>query len=156
MACADNITTAQIEKINKLIAGPGPILSRMNQVLQELTDSKLLTMNLLKPSAVLCHPDNRGKLGLNAFDVHIKGKKVLAVGADLNELRGAVCFEMSPAPAKRTKQIDFNRKMIEGSQGYLAPIDGTEKVLSVGGGAHRRILQSHVGWMQISFQLLAQ
>ena len=156
MACSKVEGPLRIAKVNKLIAGPGPILSRMNQVLEDLEDMKLLTVAVLKPKAVLCHPDNRGRLGLNAFDCHIKGNKVLAVGTDLNELRGAVCIEMSPNIEKRAKQIEFNRKLIEGSQGYLAPIDGTEKVLSIGGGAHRRILQSHAGWMQISLHVLGQ
>ena len=52
MACSKVEDPLRIAKVNKLIAGPGPILSRMNQVLENLEDIKLLTVAVLKPKAV--------------------------------------------------------------------------------------------------------
>ena len=52
MACSKVEDPLRIAKVNKLIAGPGPTLSRMNQVLENLEDIKLLTVAVLKPKAV--------------------------------------------------------------------------------------------------------
>ena len=59
---------------------------------------------------------------------------IVRVGADKNKPREAVCFEMSPGPAKKKLQLDFNRKLVAASSGMLAPVSGSERYLSVGCG----------------------
>ena len=50
---------------------------------------------------MLCHPENRAGLMINAHDAHRKGSKVKHAGSNLKELHDAVCMEMSSDPAPR-------------------------------------------------------
>lgn len=48
----------------------------------------------MKPEAVLVHPKNRGGLLINPHNAHRNGSHICRVGANVQELHGAVCFEM--------------------------------------------------------------
>ena len=48
---------------------------------------------------VLCHPENRSRILINAHDAHRKASKVKHAGADLKALHDAVCMELSSDPA---------------------------------------------------------
>ena len=88
----------------------------------------------LHPSEVGVHPSNRGTFGLNGYNCHRNGNEIDVVGCDVNELSKAMAFEVSGLPADRAKQLAFNKKVIDGSSGLLAPLCGREGYLSVGTG----------------------
>ena len=117
-----------------LIDSDGPILSRMEEVMAILAKENLCTKLVLPASSVLVHPDNRGTLGINPFDCHRLGSEIKALGADLKEVRYAVCIELSRHRDLRHAQVSYNCDLVAASGGLLAPVTGREKVLSVGGG----------------------
>ena len=111
-----------------------PILSRWEKAVDLLISNKMITKMMLLPTLVLCHPSNRAKLGLNPFEVHRVGVKVVKIGFSREELRGAVCIEISPDVQTSQSQVAFNFSLVDKSDGMLAPTTGEEKYLSLGGG----------------------
>ena len=99
-----------------------------------LTAENIIYKSFLKCTVVLCHMCNRGSLGLNAYNAHRNLAKITKVGANLAELHGAAVFEIPPNGVKRDEQLTFNQKLIDNSAGMLAPINGSERFVSVGAG----------------------
>ena len=87
----------------------------------------------MHPDNVLCHPCNRGGLGINAHNAHRTGAKVQAIGADMKQL-DTILFSMQAAGEVRTKQIKFNEEQVKIAEGMLAPVNGRELYTSVSGG----------------------
>ncbi len=54
------------------------------------------------------HPKNRGGMMLNGFNAQANASKVQRVGANRDELHGAVVIEMNPFPSQKQAQIDAN------------------------------------------------
>ena len=111
-----------------------PILSRYLQIMDILEKDNMVSVLFLHSSAVMTHPANRGKLGLNPHNVHLLGKRVKDIGADSAELHGAVAFEMSNDATVHMDQLQFNQDLVKVSDGLLSPLTGKGKYLSVGGG----------------------
>jgi hypothetical protein len=106
---------------------------------QKLSDSRslLLRNNLaeyrkLPPSKILVHKSNRGGRMLGFHDVHAKGATMLKVGVRLEKISDAEAFELSPDSAIREEHLKKNRQLVEASDGCLAPVTGTETMISVG------------------------
>jgi hypothetical protein len=89
---------------------------------------------VLQVSMLLCHPRNRDKFGLNAFEAHRLGKRIANIGFRVSELVNCTCIEVDPTDAQYETQLDFNRKLVAAAGGLLAEIRGTEKYLTLGGG----------------------
>ena len=70
-------------------------------------------------------------LGVNPHDAHEIIAKVKRIGADIEHLRKATAFELSPFPEEQQAQRNFNVKLVERSGGLLAPISGEERLLTV-------------------------
>ena len=124
-----------VDEVNAILSqspkAVGPI-TQWNQALEVLMDAKIAYVVENVPSGLLMvHPDNRSKLGVNAFNVHRVGRYIKRVGADLNELRKATAFELCPIDPKRSVQLDFNQQLVDKSAGMLAPLSGGERYLSV-------------------------
>lgn len=112
----------------------GPI-TQWGQVLELLQEAKIAyEVDEVNPTLLLVHPDNRSKLGVNAFNAHRVGAYIKRVGADPQELKKATAFELCPLEPKRSQQIEFNRVLVDRSSGMLAPLSGGERYLSVGCG----------------------
>ena len=123
------------EDVQKLIGAKSqPILSRLSAIFEILREANLKNTMKLKPELVMCHPANRGKLGLNAYNAHRTGKFVKNIGAKIEELLGAVCIGVASDPKRKAEQTSFNLKLVECSAGLLSPTTGAEKFCSVGGG----------------------
>ena len=86
------------------------------------------------PKYFLTHIENRDKLMLNAKQVHNKGKVIANIGADRNQLSTAIAVEIAPSGPTRVANLEANRKLIEKSNGLLAPMNGQELYLSLGCG----------------------
>ena len=63
---------------------------------------------------------------MQPFEVHKKGEMIVKNGADLGLLASSVCFELSPAEAKRQEQMNFNQALVNASDGLLH-FSGKEK-----------------------------
>ena len=63
---------------------------------------------------------------MQPFEVHKKGEMIVKNGADLGLLASSVCFELSPAEAKRQEQMHFNQALVNASDGLLH-FSGKEK-----------------------------
>jgi hypothetical protein len=82
---------------------------------------------------VVVHPKNRGGTGINHHDVHSRGVAVnLGIGWDASETSSATAFEMSSIPEIKAQQISFNQAIVNGADGLLPPMNGSERLLSVG------------------------
>ena len=115
-----------VQKVQGIInrTGSGPV-NRFNQVLEVLLEQKIAyVVKDVSPDLMLVHPDNRSKLGVNAFDAHRVGAYIARVGADLQLLSKATAFEIAPADPQRSRQLDFNRSLVSRSAGMLAPVTG--------------------------------
>ena len=78
----------------------------------------------------MVQPLNRGGTGVNPYSCHRKGGAIVAAGADLQQLGGAIAFELSTDEETRQKQIDFNRAQASSSQGMLPHPNGQERFLT--------------------------
>ena len=120
-------------EVQKQIDGNGPILNRLEIACNLLREMNLLQELDVLPEKVLCHPCNRGGLGLNPHNAHRTGAKVQSIGADLKQL-DTYLFTMPPAGAVAAKHIKFNEELVSIAEGMLAPVNGHELYTSVAGG----------------------
>lgn len=97
----------------------GPV-NAYSQIMEKLKGAKIAyTAEDVSPTLVMVHPDNRGKLGLNAHNVHRNGAMLKKVGADRGLLTKATCFELHPMGPKRKQQLEYNQALIDSSNGIL-------------------------------------
>jgi hypothetical protein len=82
---------------------------------------------------LLVHEANRGKLEVNPFDSHRLGCTIKELGADEDELKYCVAFELKKKPEARAQQFAFNESLVSKSKGMLAPIKGNETHVGAGG-----------------------
>lgn len=108
------------------------ILDKFNGIVCVLEREKIIVDMILKPSQLMCHMDNRGGLGLNAYNAHRVGKEVMRVGVDESKLWNAYSFEISSDPTKRAEQFEFNKNLIRLANGLLAELTGLERCQTVG------------------------
>ena len=81
---------------------------------------------------LLPHPKNRSGIMINGFNSRANGSKVANVGANINELHGAVAIELSPFPDQQQHQIGANKKLADNSKGLIPPPNGDEEWLTLG------------------------
>ena len=130
----DPVPKACIDAVNAILTKDPKevgLLSKWNQVAEILTQHHLAWHSLIHPNQMLCHPSNRGKLGLNAAMAHRLILRIKTVGGDKRELARAVCWQLSTDPSKRDAQLVFNKELVSRSDGLLAPVVGTERFVSV-------------------------
>ena len=82
-----------------------PIGTIKKEFLGYLSDQKISYKARLHVCEILVHVKNRTGLMLNAHNAHRNGSQILRVGANRDELHGAVCFEMQPDPVRRQVRI---------------------------------------------------
>ena len=112
----------------------GPV-TQWNQALEALLKAKVAyVVEDVHPSLLLVHPENRSKLGVNAFNAHRIGAYIKRVGADLQELKKATAFELCPVDPHKSRQLEFNKNLVARSAGMLASLSGGERYLTVGCG----------------------
>ena len=125
------ITQQLVNTVQAIIDGPGGSLTKWKRVMAELHKVNIPYTQHLSISEVMVHPENRGGLGLNTFNVHENLRAIKEIGADREAVHRATCFEMAPVGPDREAQIAFNNQLIERSSGQLAPLSGKERVCSV-------------------------
>lgn len=116
-------------QVKAMMDGPLTINQKVNQVIDLLEAHGLAHKVVLRPSQILCHPDNRGGTMVSYHDAWSKGMAMLAVGIQTNLLQGSMAIEMSKDEAKRKVQISKNEQLIQEGIGHLAPLTGQERSL---------------------------
>ena len=111
-----------------------PILTVALEFLDFCEKNNLMYKDVLHSKFVLCHPKNRGSLGLNPYNCHLNLASVYRVGANPAELHGAVAIEISAKRGAKECEIRSNEQFVRLAGGLLAPLSGAERVLSVGCG----------------------
>ena len=107
-------------------------LSRWKAIVAVLMEAGIAVVRKLHPKDVLCHPQNRGGLGLNHYAAHRNGLHIKIAGGDLNELnKKASCIEIAPFGPTRDQALDFNKKLVQLSGGMFANVTEKEIVLSI-------------------------
>ena len=117
--------------VSQLLGSSLELNVKVSKVLTLLLEKGVAYKAMLEPGAVLCHPDNRGGLMLNPFDVHSKGAVMLKVGCRLEALQDACCFELAQDSGARELQFLRNCELVENSNGLLCPVSRKERYLSV-------------------------
>ena len=86
-----------------------PIYERTQSFFKFLeTVCKVGFKGVVHTNDILCHPENRSGLLINAHDAHRKASKVKHAGANLKALHDAVCMEMSSDPATHKDRATGN------------------------------------------------
>lgn len=101
-------------------------------ILKLLLDAKVAYKIRINCRFVLCHPLNRGGLGINVEDVHLILSEIWAAGWDSDEIR-AICTEISEE--SKGGIVEFNMQMVEDAIGKLAPVEpALARFASISGG----------------------
>ena len=97
----------------------------------------------VNPRFFLTHRHNRGGLMLSPHNAHRNATRLfLSKAADKKQLVNAVCFELPPSGETRAMHLDANEKLISRSNGFLAPITGDERYVTVGCGHPSHFVRS--------------
>ena len=128
-----------VDAVNKLLATPAKeqsIITSWKKILQLLFEANVMKQEkqLIHCKYILCHPKNRAGFMLNGFNAQANGVKVKRIGANREELHGAVVIELSPFPSERNLQIVSNEKVAGASKELIAPPSGQETHMSIGTG----------------------
>ncbi|CAE7191148.1 unnamed protein product [Symbiodinium necroappetens] len=123
---------AVVSMVNSLLQSDLPMLEKMQQLTKTLKANNLAWTQDIAPSACLVHPSNRAGQMLSVEDVWSKGVRIVSLGAQKNLLQGSVCIEVSHDVARKTEQLDANRRLVALSHGQLAPVRGDERFLTLG------------------------
>lgn len=109
------------------------INAKLDNALAILKKHGLATDMVLKPSSLLCHPQNRGGSMVNTFDVHRKGEHVVSTGLKHSLLAASsVCIEIARDPAARKEQMAKNQSCCDKASGLLGGVQGQEAYLTLG------------------------
>lgn len=131
LAAMSPISKQALDEISAIINMNLTPVATWNNVAVILERHGLIWEQHLPVEQIMVSTRNRAGLGVNAYNAHAVGSKILKVGADLKELGKATCFEMSPNANVRDEQVAFNRALVESSQGLLAPLTNQERYVSV-------------------------
>jgi hypothetical protein len=116
-----------------ILALPYPPLPVFNKFMKFLSNNNIsYKASDLNVKHMLVHPMNRDGAMVTPHDAHENLLRIKHIGADLKKLVDAVCVELARDKETRELQISANRCMCETSGGKLAPINNTERYLSIG------------------------
>ena len=118
-------------QVKAMMDGPLTINQKVNQVIDLLEAHGLAHKVVLRPSQILCHPDNRGGTMVSYHDAWTKGMAMLGVGIQISLLQGSIAIEMSKDEAKRKVQVSKNEQWFHEANGHLAPLSGQERSLPI-------------------------
>ena len=148
------LTSSAQADLEKILASDLGQLAKWQKIQKKLLDSDLAWYTVLSCDQLAVHPCNRGGSGVQPFEVHKKREMIVKNGADLGLLASSVCFELSPAEAKRQEQMHFNQALVNASGSASLLWQG--KVWHSGKKPHQPVCESHFAWRQDSRQLGGQ
>lgn len=106
-------------------------LTKFNECVKVLRQNMIVYTLTCLCCLFLVHPKNRGGLGINPHNSHKTMKTIKTTGGDRRQLKKAVAFEIQTVGKLREAQLAFNRKLIDESDGLMAPMNGKERFLTV-------------------------
>ena len=107
----------------------------LQQLLAALKEQNLMyEVECINPKSLLTHKEKRGGLLLSPHNVHRNAQRIRSSGADLKQLNNALCMELSPHGKLRDEHILRNQRLVERAGGLLAPVNGSERYLTLGCG----------------------
>ena len=125
-----------VKQVQQLLDTPPsevPITTTWKRIVQIFTLKNIIRgKRQLRCRQLLPHPKNRGGIMLNGFNCRATGSKVARVGANVDELHGAVCIEISPFANQAKQQYEANFKLAAQSKGLLPAPEGDEQFLTLG------------------------
>ncbi|CAE7837082.1 unnamed protein product [Symbiodinium sp. CCMP2592] len=121
-------------EVQTIMDGEMPLNSKTEAILACLENAGLASKQRLLPRHLLIHPDNRSQSMLSYHDVWSKGLAMSMVGFNIKLVEGTtIAFAMSTEPEKRAMQLAKNKALIDNAMGHLAPMNGSEGYLTIGG-----------------------
>ncbi|CAE7203788.1 unnamed protein product [Symbiodinium sp. CCMP2592] len=137
-----------VQEVEAMMSSTAPVNTKVDQIVQLLRTHGLAHDQVLTPSQILVHPENRGKSMVSYYDVWSKGSQMTSVGFQPKLLDGqTICTQMATAETKRLAQVQANRQLVSEAKGHLAPVSGQEGFLSLAGShsvAFLRCLQAGI------------
>ena len=107
----------------------------MDVLMSCLREHKLVySVSNIEPNFFLTHSSNRGGLLLSPHNVHRNAARIHAAGADMRQLTNAVCIELGVNSPVRWKHVAKNKALVDRADGLLAPVNGSERYVTVGCG----------------------
>ena len=94
----------------------------------------IYTVDKAHPKLFLTHGANRGGLLLSPHNVHRNAGRIHKCGADTKQLNNAFCIELAASGKTREAHFAKNEMLIKRAGGLLAPINGSERFISLGCG----------------------
>ena len=94
----------------------------------------LYVVERINAEFTLTHKANRGGLLLSPHNVHRNGSRIYQCGADLKQLTNALCMELAASGRVREEHLTKNALLIGRAAGLLAPINGSERYVTLGCG----------------------
>ena len=88
----------------------------------------------IKVEHFLVHKANRGGLLLSPHNCHRNASRIHKCGADLKQLTNALCMELATTGKTRQAHLDKHASLIKRAGGLLAPINGSERYVTLGCG----------------------
>ena len=123
-----------VGEVTSIMDGKLPIHQKVTQVPQILQDHGLSQKQMVAPTDILVHPQNRGGTMISHHDSWKKGLAMLSVGLQKDLLHGSICVQLCTDPEKRQSQIQKNQHLVHESNNSLAPVSGHES--NLGGRFH--------------------
>ena len=96
------LPSSVVEAVETVLKSQDGVMKKWGQVQEILLGAKLAYQQVFPPCLFMVHPLNRGGTGVNPYSCHRKGGAIVAAGADLQQLGGAVAFELSTDEATRS------------------------------------------------------
>ena len=124
-----------VKSVNDMISastGDSAIIASWKKMLVALKAERAVTLRVIHPLEVMCHPKNRGGLMLNGFRAHVNANRIMRIGANRDLLAGACAIKVSPFPYELEVRMHRNQGNSKMSNGLMAAPDGNEKFMSVG------------------------
>ena len=108
---------------------------QLQKLLECLRSHKFLySVDSINAKYFLAHKANRGGLLLSPHNVHRNAARIHRCGADLKQLNNALCMELAAHGAVREEHLAKNALLVERAAGLLAPINGSERYVTLGCG----------------------
>ena len=123
------VPPAIVQAVNDILDSSQPINQKLQKVIQKLDANNLVQRQILLPSQILCHPQNRGGTMLSFHDVWAKGTALTNVGIQKALLEDAICIQVAKDPVKRAQQVAKNQQLTDEAKGFLPPLASTEGFL---------------------------
>lgn len=106
-------------------------LAKWKKISAYLLEEKVMFQQQLTADELIIHPQNRGGMGVQVYNMHSKGKRILECGCDISLLNGSTCVEMHPNQSKKQAQCQVTAKLHQNHPDFIAPVSGKERFLSL-------------------------